>query len=244
MTLHHDVSGPEGAPVLLLGGSLGTTLEMWDRQLALADRFRLVRFDHRGHGRSPAPPGPYEIADLAGDVLELLDTLGVDRVSYCGLSIGGMVGIWLAANAPERIDWLVLICTAAHMPPSSAWRERAATVLAAASTEPIAETVVGRWLTPAYAAAHPEIRAELLGMLTASPPDGYAACCGAIERMDQRGDLPRIAARTLVISGEQDRATPVDMQKLIAAGIPGARHEIVARPPTSPRSSNPSESTS
>jgi 3-oxoadipate enol-lactonase len=229
MILHHDLAGPDDAPALLLGGSLGTTLQMWDRQLPLADRRRLVRFDHRGHGSSPEPPGPYEIAELGRDVLELMDALGLRRASYCGLSIGGMVGIWLGANAPARIDRLILICTAAHMPPPSAWQERAAAVLAAGSTRPIAEAVVGRWLTPAFAAAHPEVRTELLAMLEASPPCGYAACCGAIERMDLRDLLPQVAVPTLVISGADDLATPVAMQASIAAAIPGARHEVIAR---------------
>jgi 3-oxoadipate enol-lactonase len=227
MILHHEVAGPEHAPVLLLGGSLGTTLKMWDPQMELAGRVRLVRFDHRGHGRSPVPPGPYEIADLGRDVLALMDELGVERASCGGLSIGGMVAMWLGANAPERVDRLLLLCTAAHMPPASQWQERAATVLAAGSPEPIADSVVDRWLTPPFAAAHPEVRTELRAMLAASPADGYAACCGAIERMDLRPELSRITAPTLVVSGSDDPSTPADKQREIAAAIPGARHEVV-----------------
>jgi 3-oxoadipate enol-lactonase len=226
--LHHRMTGPAGARTLVLGSSLGTTMEMWDRQLPLAETLRLVRFDHRGHGGSPTPPGPYEIGDLGRDVLALMDALDVDQASYCGLSLGGMVGMWLAANAPDRLDRLILLCTSAYMPPASAWRERADIVLAAGSTEPIADTVVGRWLTPGFAAEHPEVRADLRAMLTASPADGYALCCGAVERMDLRGELRRIAAPTLVISGVADLATPVAMQELLAAAIPGARHEIVS----------------
>jgi 3-oxoadipate enol-lactonase len=228
MILHHEIDGPPDAPVLLMGGSLGTTLRMWDRQMPLAERWRLVRFDHRGHGASPVPEGPYEIADLGRDVVELLDFLGLERASYCGLSIGGMVGMWLAANAPDRIDRLVLVCTSAHMPPPERWRERAVAVSAAGSTEPIADAVVERWLTPAFAREHPEVRQELLSMLTSSPADGYVRCCGAIERMDLRGELARIKASTLVISGEQDEATPAAHQKAIAEAIPQARYEVVA----------------
>jgi 3-oxoadipate enol-lactonase len=227
MTLHYDIQGPEGAPVLLLGGSLGASTEMWERQLPLAETLRLVRFDHRGHGRSPAPPGPYEIADLGADVLELMDCLGVDRASYAGLSLGGMVGIWLGSHAPERVERLVLICTAAHMPPASAWQERAAAVRAAGSTDPIADAVVDRWLTPDYAAAHPELRARLRAMLAASPPEGYVECCGAIERMDLRPVLPDVAVATLVLSGSEDPSTPPERQREIAAAIPGSRHETV-----------------
>jgi 3-oxoadipate enol-lactonase len=224
---HHRLAGPPAAPALLLGESLGTNLKVWDAQLPLADRLRLIRYDHRGHGGSATPPGPYEIADLARDALELMDALGLARASYCGLSIGGMVGMWLAVNSPQRIDRLVLICTSAHMPPASAWRERAAAVLQAGCTEPVADTVVGRWLTPAFAAAHPAVRADLRAMLTAAPAEGYARCCGAIERMDLRGDLRRIKAPTLIISGSDDLATPPAMQEQIAAAIPDARHETV-----------------
>ena len=118
-SLNHLLSGPEEAPVLVLGSSLGTTLSMWDPELeALGRRHRLLRFDHRGHGGSLAPPGPWEIDDLGRDVLELLDSLDLQRVSYAGVSLGGMVGMWLAANAPERIERLVIVCSSAHLPPS------------------------------------------------------------------------------------------------------------------------------
>jgi 3-oxoadipate enol-lactonase len=227
MILHHEVAGPDEAPVLLLGSSLGTSLRMWDGQQPLAERLRLVRFDHRGHGASPVPPPPYEIADFARDVLALMDHVGIERASYCGLSIGGMAGIWLGAHAPDRIDNLILVCTSAHLPPASLWQERAHAVLAAGSPDAIADRVVERWLTPGFAAEHPDVRAGLRAMLAGTDASGYAASCGAVERMDLRGDLARIAAPTLVISGSDDPATPVEHQRLIAAAIPGARHEIV-----------------
>jgi 3-oxoadipate enol-lactonase len=226
--LYSEVTGPADAPVLVMGSSLGTSLNMWDGQLALAERLRLVRHDHRGHGRSPVPPGPYEIEDMGRDVLALLDALEIERASYCGLSIGGMVGMWLGANAPERIERLVLICTSAHLPPASGWADRADAVRAAGTTEVIADPVVARWLTPAYAEEHPELVAELRAMLVATDPDGYAESCGAIERMDLRDQLARIAAPTLVISGADDEATPPEHQRLIADAIPGARLETVA----------------
>ncbi len=226
--LHHEIAGPEDAPTLLLGGSLGTTLRMWDGQLPLAERLRLVRFDHRGHGASPAPSGPYEIEDLARDVLELLDALGCERVHYCGLSLGGMVGMWLGAHAPERIERLVLLCTAAYMPPASMWRERIAVVTSAGSVEPLAGTIVDRWLTPGFAASHPEVRARLRAMLVASPAAGYTACCEAIERMDLRAVLPLIRSPTLVISGDQDTSTPPRCQLEIVEALPNARHEIIS----------------
>jgi 3-oxoadipate enol-lactonase len=225
--LHHEVAGQPDAPPLLMGGSLGTSLDMWDPQLPLAARLRLIRFDHRGHGGSPVPPRPYEIADLGRDALELMDQLELERASYCGLSIGGMVGMWLAAHAPQRIERLVLLCTAAHLPPAAMWQERAEAVLAAGSVEPIADRVLERWLTPEFARRHPDVRAWLRSMLIATPADGYAGCCGAIERMDLRGELPRIGAPTLIITGSDDQATPVEHQRLIAAAVPGARHETV-----------------
>jgi 3-oxoadipate enol-lactonase len=230
VALHHEAAGAEDAPPLLLAGSLGTTLAVWEPQLAaLSARLRVIRVDLRGHGGSPAPPGPYAIADLGADVLALLDGLGLERASWCGLSIGGMVGQWLAAHAPERIHRLVLLCTSAHLPPASAWAERAAAVRAAGSVEVVADAVVERWLTPPFAAAHPERRAWLRDMLVGCDPEGYAACCEAIAGMDLRPDLERIAAPTLVVGAEDDPATPPEHQRTIAATVPGARLELLPR---------------
>jgi 3-oxoadipate enol-lactonase len=201
---------------------------MWDGQLPLADQLRLVRFDHRGHGGSAVPSGPYQIDDLGRDVLELMDRLEISRASFCGLSLGGMVGMWLGSQARERIERLVLLCTSAYMPPPSMWQERAQTVRHAGSVEPLADAVLERWLTPAFAATHQEVRDSLRSMLVNTPAEGYAACCGAIERMDLRGALPQIVAPTLVISGSDDPSTPTEHQRLIADAIPNARHETVA----------------
>jgi 3-oxoadipate enol-lactonase len=227
--LFTQIDGADDAPPLILGNSLGTTPAMWDAQAApLAARFRVVGYDHRGHGRSPEPPGPYEIADFADDVIELLDRLEIATASYCGASIGGMVGITLAALHPDRIDRLIVCCSSAHMPPASNWQRRAATVTAAGSVDVVADTVVERWLTPEYAAAHPGVRARLRAMLAASPPAGYAAACGAIERMDLRPILGEVRAPTLVIAGARDLAAPPDEHaRVIAEGIPNARFELV-----------------
>lgn len=226
--LFAQIEGADDSRPLVLGNSLGTTLAMWDPQAAaLAARFRLIRYDHRGHGRSPVPPGPYEISDFADDVIELLDRLEIATASYCGLSIGGMAGITLAARHPDRIDRLIVCCSSAHMPPASNWQERAATVTAAGSVEAVADTVVERWLTPEYAAAHPDVRERLRTMLAGSPPDGYAAACGAIERMDLRPILRDVRAPTLVIAGARDLAAPPDEHaRVIADGIPNARFEL------------------
>ena len=174
------------------------------------------------------PPGPYEIADLGRDVLALLDRLGLEQASHCGVSLGGMVGMWLAANAPERVDRLILICTSAHMPPASAWAERAATVRSTGGTDAIADAVVDRWLTPDYAAARPEVRAALREMLISAAPEGYAACCDAIQHLDLRPMLGLIEAPTLVISGAYDEAAPPTHQRLGADAIAGARYELLS----------------
>jgi 3-oxoadipate enol-lactonase len=201
---------------------------MWQPQVtALAGTYRLVRYDHRGHGRSAVPPGPYEIGDLGRDVLELLDRLGIARAHYVGTSLGGMVGLWLAVHAPERIDRLALVCSAAYLPPASAWLERAAAVRAGRMAE-IAGPVVGRWFTPQFAAAEPETVAAARDALLNTPPEGYAGCCAAIAGMDQRADLPSITAPTLVISADRDQSIPPERGRVIADAVPGARFALVA----------------
>lgn len=227
VALHHDSAGPADAPPLLLGGSLGTSLEMWEPQLRLAQTTRVIRFDHRGHGRSPVPAGPYSIADLGGDVLALLDALELERASYCGLSIGGMVGQWLAINAPDRIDKLILICTAAYLPPRSNWEERAALVRAAGSPEPVADTVVERWFTVPFAQTHHELVARYRAMIAATSGEGYAGCCEAIAELDLRSGLPGVTAPTLVITAAQDPSIPPEHGEVVAAAIPGAQIELL-----------------
>jgi 3-oxoadipate enol-lactonase len=223
-----SVDGAQGAPVVVLSNSLGSTPAMWDGQFAaLAERLRVVRYDHRGHGRSPVPPGPYELADLGADVVALLDRLGLERVHWCGLSLGGMVGMWMAIHAPERIDRLVLCCTSAKLGPPELWADRAATVRAH-GVDAIADAAIERWLSPAFVAREPEIAARVRAMLAGTPAEGYAACCGVIERMDQTAQLCAIRAPTLVISAADDPATPPEHGALIASSIPGARFEVVA----------------
>jgi 3-oxoadipate enol-lactonase len=226
--LNHTISGPPDKPVLLLGPSLGTNLSMWEPQVAaLRDRFRVVAFDHRGHGGSPVPPPPYTIADLGGDVVALLDHLGIERASYAGISIGGMAGIWLGANAPTRVDRLVLMCTSAYAPPASRWIERVVAVRSAGTTEVIADAVVERWFTPVWAEAHPQVVAAHRAMIVATDPEGYSGSCEALAAMDLREALPQIAAPTLVIGALEDLALPPDHQRLIADSIPGARLELI-----------------
>jgi 3-oxoadipate enol-lactonase len=230
VTPHHVLSGPADAPVLVLGNSLGTDLSMWDGvAAALGGRFRLLRFDHRGHGGSPVPSGPYTIEDLGRDLLALLDLLGLDRVSYCGLSLGGMVGMWLAAHAPERVDRLAPCCTSAWLPPAEGWLDRAARVRAG-GTAAVADLVLGRWFSADWAASHPAEVERARAMLLGVPPEGYAGCCEAIASMDLRADLPSIAAQTLVVSGGNDIAIPPSHGAEIAAAVPRARFVVLPRP--------------
>ena len=222
--LHHTESGPADAPPLLLGGSLGTTTRMWRPQVeALSTLFRVICFDHRGHGNSPVPEGPYTMADLGGDVIALMDRLGIERAHYAGLSIGGMVGQWLAVHHPERIDGLALLATSPYMGPARNWRDRAALVRAE-GTGALAASVVERWFTPGYAKEHPDEVRGLRDQISATEPEGYAGCCGAIETYDLREELHRITAPTLVIAGADDPSTPpAEHAEPIAERVAGAR---------------------
>jgi 3-oxoadipate enol-lactonase len=225
--VHHVVTGPADAPPLVLSNSLGADLRMWDPQAeALAERFRLVRYDTRGHGGSPVPDGPYSIDHVGQDALALLDHLEIERAHWVGLSLGGMTGMWLAINAPERLDRLVLLCTSAQLGPAETWRERAETVRAQ-GTEAVADAGVGRWLTERFRAENPGTATWLRDMIAAAPDSGYAACCAVIEHMDLTPGLAGISAPTLVIAGAQDPATPPEHGERIAAAVDGARLEVL-----------------
>ena len=226
--LSASMSGPAGAPVLVLGNSLGTTRELWDPQLdVLGRRFRLLRYEHRGHGGSPAPPGPYAISDLGADVLALLDVFEVATAYYAGVSLGGMVGMWLAANAPGRIQALALCCTSACLQPAQLWLDRAAAVRSDGLGS-ISKQVVGRWFTAAYETAHPGTVARFVTTLEQDvAPEGYAGCCDAIAAMDLRPLLGSVTAPTLVLAGAEDPATPPWHGAVIASAIPGARLRVI-----------------
>ncbi|RAU97495.1 3-oxoadipate enol-lactonase [Mycolicibacter senuensis] len=225
--VHAVVTGRDTGPVVVLSNSLGSTHRMWDAQIgALEQRFAVVRYDTRGHGGSPVPDGPYTTDDLADDVIALLDRLGVQRAHLIGLSLGGMTGMRLAARNPERIDRLVVLCTAAHLPPETAWRERAETVRAQGAGA-VAAAVVQRWFTPDYLAAHPDVRAASEAMVAATPAEGYAGCCEAIAGLDVRGDLAAITAPTLAIAGADDPATPPAKLDEIATGVKAGRLLVV-----------------
>ena len=229
MTLHHRLDGPESAPVLVLSSSLGTTLDLWESNVAAwSGSFRLLRYDHRGHGRSPVTAGPYSVDLLARDVLALLDELGFERVSFCGVSLGGAVGMSLAATAPDRVDRLVLACTSARFGDAAPWLERAAAVRSGRMGA-IADAIVARWFTPTLAARRPDVVERFRAMLLATPPEGYAACCEAVASWDFRERLHAVAVETLVVAGADDPATPPEHAQLIADGLPSARLVVLPR---------------
>ena len=221
MRVHHRIDGA-GTPLLLVN-SLGTALELWEPQVAtLGGRHRLVRYDQRGHGGTAAPHGPYTIEVLAGDAFELLDRLGLERVSVCGLSIGGAVATWIAANAGDRVDRLVIASAGARFATPETWVDRAATVRAE-GTEAVVDGVLERWFTPAFAAAHPDVVARFRAAFCAVNREGYAGCCDALAEWDATPHLRRVFAPTLVISGADDTVAPPDRGQELADGIPNAR---------------------
>ena len=222
--LHYRFDGDRAAPVVVLSNSLGTTLDMWEPQAAvLAERHCVLRYDTRGHGQSDVPPGPYTIDALGRDVVALLDHLGIARAGFCGLSLGGMTGMWLGVHAPQRITRLALANTSACMDAPAAMDERIAAVTAG-GVAAIAPAVLGRWFTPAFAAREPARVAAVRAMLESSPAAGYVACCHAIRAMDQRADVARIAVPTLVVAGTHDPSTPPAAGRFLAGRIPGARY--------------------
>jgi 3-oxoadipate enol-lactonase len=222
-TLHYELSGRDGAPVIVLSNSLGTTLQMWDPQMdALNARFRVLRYDTRGHGRSDVPPAPYSIDELGRDVVALIDSLDIERVHFVGISMGGLTGQWLGVHAANRLDSLVVANTAARIGTSEGWRSRATLVRKQGMRE-VADGAAARWFTAGFAAEQRATVDNLTRSLRASSPDGYAACCDALADADLRESIERIACPTLVIAGRHDPVTTVDDARFIAARVPGAR---------------------
>ncbi len=222
--LHYQIDGPDNAPVLVLSNSLGTTLDMWLPQLpALTEHFRVLRYDTRGHGQSEVTPGPYTIAQLGRDVVSLLDGLKIPAAHFCGLSMGGMTGIWLGVHAPGRIHRLVLCNTSAAIGVPEVWNTRIAKVKQD-GMEGIVDAVLERWFTVDFLAHAPAQVERVRQMLRTTPAEGYIANCAAVRDMDQRSELSRITAPTLVIGGKHDKATPPEHGELIARAIRGAKY--------------------
>lgn len=221
---YYRFDGPPDAPLLILSNSLGTDHTMWDLQMpTLEHYFRVLRYDSRGHGASAVPPGPYTIEMLGQDALALLDALDIERAHFCGLSMGGMVGMWLAAHVPERVDRLALCNTAARMGPPQLWNARIESVRQWGMANIIGAVIV-RWFTPAFCEQAPEVVETMRQTLASTPADGYIACCEAIRDMDLRSSLSRIQAKTLVVAGSLDAASPPADGRFLADTIPDARY--------------------
>ncbi len=223
-TFFYRYDGSPDAPSLVLSNSLGTDHTMWEPQMsAFTQQFRVLRYDSRGHGASAVPPGPYTIADLGKDVVHLYDALGIQRAHFCGLSMGGMVGMWLATNAPERVDRLVLCNTSARLGPPQLWDARIESVRHEGMAS-IVSAVLARWFTAPFIAQAPEVIERMRQVLASTPAEGYIACCEAIRDMDQRDILAQIIAPTLVIAGTHDAATPPTDGRFLQASIQHAEY--------------------
>jgi 3-oxoadipate enol-lactonase len=222
--LHYELSGPPTAPVLILSNSLGTNFSMWDAQAPVFEKqFRLLRYDMRGHGQSSAPPPPYSVTDLARDILSLADSLSIPRFHFCGLSIGGMIGMSLALEAPQRLSKLVLCSTAAKIGTLEFWNARIQTVQSKGMKE-VAGAVTARWFTPGFQQSSPEKVASAIHVLESLDAQGYVGGCTAVRDFDFRENVSRIGTTALVISGTHDPAATTADGHFLAEQIPGARY--------------------
>jgi 3-oxoadipate enol-lactonase len=221
--VYYELSGDESLPVLIFSNSLGTNLSMWSAQMpGFQNKFRILRYDTRGHGKSSIPQGPYTIEQMGRDVLDLLDALGFARVHFCGLSMGGMIGQWLGAHAADRIDRLVLANTGALIGTPEGWNERIALVRSHGMGA-IVQPVLERWFTADYRQNHPDVLADTAAMLLATNPEGYCASCAAVRDMDQRLTASRIAVPTMIVAGLADSVVPSEAAAFLATEIRGSR---------------------
>lgn len=224
----YRLDGRDDLPVLVLSNSIATNLHMWDAQVApLTEHFRLLRYDTRGHGRSDAPRGAYSLDRLGRDVLELLDRLGLERVHFCGLSLGGFVGQWLGVHAPERLDRLVLSNTSPYLGPAPQWDELIRNTLAAKDMSAIAAMFLGNWFPRSMLETHPEVVAAFRAMIMGTSPTGLAGCFAVVRDADLRRTIALIESPTLVIGGRDDTVTLASHSEVIAATIPGAKLRIL-----------------
>lgn len=226
-SINYEISGRSDGPWLMFSNSLGTDLGMWDAQAeALGRDFRILRYDTRGHGQSEAPDGDYSFDELGRDVLAVMDAAGVDKAYFCGLSMGGVTGMWLGVNAPERFEKLVLCNTGAKIGDAETWQQRIDTVLASGMNV-LVDAVVDRWFTKRFQEASPAAVDRIRVMILATPAAGYAGCCGALRDIDLREAIKAIQLPTLVIAGQHDPATPVEIAEEIQAAISGSHLAVL-----------------
>ena len=225
--IHVEVEGPQDAPVLMLSNSLGTNLHMWDDQVpAFIRHFRLVRFDRRGHGGSAVPKGPYSIERLGRDALAVIDGLGIAKVNWCGLSMGGMEGMWLGANAASRIDKLILSNTASYFPDRTMWDGRIK-IARDKGLAALVDATIERWFTAEFRQRSPQAVARIREMFLSTDVEGYVGCGGAIRDMDNRSLLAKVSVPTLVIAGRHDMGTTLEAGQFVAEHIPGAELAVL-----------------
>lgn len=229
ITMNYVLDGAAGAPVVTLSHSLATDLTMWEPQMtALTARWRVLRYETRGHGATDAPQGPYSLAQLADDALALQGALGIDQTHWIGLSMGGMIGQTLALKSPERLASLVLADTSSRIPAEakSTWDDRIR-IAETKGMEPLVDPTLGRWFTAGFRQRHPDVVERVAGMIRTTSPQGYAGCCAAIAALNLTDRLGAIKLPTLVIVGEDDQGTPVAAARAIHEGIKGSTLTII-----------------
>ncbi|MBP1595946.1 MAG: Alpha/beta hydrolase fold [Acidobacteria bacterium] len=227
--VQYELEGPSSGPVVLLAHSLATNLSIWEPQVRmLAENFRVLRYDALGHGGTGVPAGPYTMDRLATQAAGLLGALGLERVHFMGLSMGGMIAQLLAIRAPRKLASLLLCSTTSRIPPEALalWQERIR-IAETEGMEPLVEPTIGRWFTPPFRIAHPDVIDKVRAMIRATPPAGYSACCHAVSRLDLAAELQAIRAPTLMIVGEEDPGTPVEACRTIQEQIPGSELAII-----------------
>ena len=221
--ISYVIAGPADAPALVLSNSIGTTRDLWTRQApAFSGRFRVIRYDSRGHGQSTVPDGDYSIAQLGRDLIAVLDDAGVDAAHVCGLSLGGITAMWVAVHAPERVRSLVLANTGARLGSAEMWTQRIA-LIRDEGMSALAERATNVWFSPQFRERDGDTVHAFKAMLQGCSPAGYAGCCAALRDADLREDIARIERPTLVIGGTVDQATPLPLAEYVRDTVPGAR---------------------
>lgn len=225
VALNTRVDGSDEAPWIVLSNSLGSNLSMWDGQIGfLTRKYRVLRYDHRGHGASEVPEGPYSFDQLVGDVIGLMDHYRIDKADWIGLSMGAMTGMGLALHHPDRFGRMVIADGRADAPEMfcAMWDERIA-VVSQGGTEAIADGTLGLWLTADWRAAHPDETAAVRAMIAATDKKGYIACCQALKDLDYLRHLGSVGLPLLYVGGSEDKGAAPEVMRAMAKATPGAR---------------------
>lgn len=222
-----EVTGDESKPALMLSNSLGTNFHMWDDQMPeWSKHFRIIRYDRRGHGGSDVTPGAYTMEQLGKDVLGILDALKVQKTNWCGVSMGGMVGQWLGANAPERFIKMVYSFNTYHYADKSSWNDRI-NIVQEKGLAPMASGNMERWFSASFREKNPDKLKRMTEMFLSTKPEGWIGCGSAVRDMDHRELLPKIKVPVLIIAGKEDKACPVEAAETMQKQIPGAKLQVM-----------------